>query len=156
VREEGRARQMKLIDSIPADSELLDSMTEVELHLKYQSFSQALNLLRGIIENHPDYLPAKEAVRGLYQKQGDFAKAQETAREILLLRERLTQKSIKQNSRPGATERVENRRLTEKIDGILKEIYENNDLDGIQTVATSKLIESLDADRCLIIRLGAT
>ena len=46
---------------VSIDSELLDQMTEVELHLKYQSLSQALVLLTEIIERHPDYLPAKEA-----------------------------------------------------------------------------------------------
>ena len=39
------------------------------------------------------------------------------------------------------------------MDGILKEIYETNDLEGIQTIATSRLAETLHADRCLIIRL---
>ena len=65
---------MKPIDSISADSDLLDRMTEVELHLKYQSFSQALKLLSEIIDSHPDYLPAKEALRDLYQKRGDSAR----------------------------------------------------------------------------------
>ena len=139
---------------VPIDSELLDQMTEVELHLKYQSFSQALELLTEIIERHPEYLPAKEALRELYQKRGDSAKAQEIAREIVLLRERLAENSIKQDSRPGAAEQVEKRRLTEKIDGILKEIYETNDLEGIQAIAASRLVESLHADRCLIIRLA--
>lgn len=145
---------MKPIDSISADSDLLDRMTEVELHLKYQSFAQGLKLLTEIIESHPDYLPAKDALRDLYQKRGDSAKAQETAREIVLIRERLAEKSIKQDSRPGAAEQAEKRRLTEQIDGILKEIYETNDLEGIQTIGSSRLVESLHADRCLIIRLG--
>jgi len=145
---------VKPIDSISADSDLLDRMTEVELHLKYQCFSQALELLNEIIENHPDYLPAKEALRELYQKRGDSAKAQDIAREIVLLRERLAEKSIKEDSRPAAAEQAEKRKLTEKIDGILKEIYETNDLEGIQTIAAARLVESLHADRCLIIRLG--
>jgi diguanylate cyclase (GGDEF)-like protein len=145
---------VKPISSISADSDLLDRMTEVELHLKYQSFSQALALLTEIIESHPDYLPAKEALREVYQKRGDSARAQEIAREIVLLRERLAEKSLKQDSRPGAAEQAEKRKLTEQIDGILKEIYETNDLEGIQTIAASRLVESLHADRCLIIRLG--
>jgi len=139
---------------VSIDSELLDQMTEVELHLKYQSLSQALVLLTEIIERHPDYLPAKEALRDIYQKQGDSAKAQEIAREIVALRDRLAEESIKQDSRPGAAEQAEKRRLNEKIDGILKEIYETNDLGGIQAIAASRLVESLQADRCLIIRLA--
>ena len=129
-------------------------MTEVELHLEYQCFSQAFELLREIIGSHPDYLPAKEALRDLYQKRGDSAGAQDIAREIALLRERLAEKSVKQDSRPGAIEQAEKRRLTEQIDGILKEIYETKDLEGIQAIAASRLVESLHADRCLIIRLG--
>jgi diguanylate cyclase (GGDEF)-like protein len=139
---------------VPIDSELLDQMTEVELHLKYQSFSQALELLTQIIESHPQYLPAKEALRELYQKRGDSAKALEIGRDIILLRERLAENSVRQDSRPGAAEQVEKRRLTEKIDGILKEIYETTDLQGIQAIAASRLVESLPADRCLIIRLA--
>jgi diguanylate cyclase (GGDEF)-like protein len=140
------------IDSIPADSELLDHMTEVELHLKYKCFPQAMELLSEIIENHPDYLPAKEALKELYQRRGDSAKAHEIAREIALLRDRLAEKSFEQDSRLRAGE---HRKLTEKIDGILKEIYETNDLEGIQSIAASRLVESLHADRCLIIRLGS-
>jgi diguanylate cyclase (GGDEF)-like protein len=145
---------VKPIDSISADSDLLERMTEVELHLQYQSFSQALKLLTEIIESHPDYLPAKESLRELYQKRRDSEKAQEIAREIVLLRERLAEKSMKDESRPGAAEQAEKRKLTEQIDGILKEIYETNDLEGIQTIGSSRLVESLHADRCLIIRLG--
>ena len=121
---------MKPMDSRSIDSELLDRMTEVELHLKYQCFSPALELLRGIIESHPDYLPAKEALRELYRRRGDSAKAQEIAREIVLLRERLAEKSLQQDSRPGSAEQAEKRKLTEKIDGILKEIYETNESGG--------------------------
>ena len=62
---------MKPMDSRSIDSELLDRITEVELHLKYQCFSPALELLRGIIASHPDYLPAKEALRKLYQGGAD-------------------------------------------------------------------------------------
>ncbi len=146
---------MKPMDSRSIGSELLDRMTEVELHLKYQCFSPALELLRGIIESHPDYLPAKEALRELYRRRGDSAKAQEIDREIALLRERLADKSLQHDSRPGSAEQSEKRKLTEKMDGILKEIYETNELVGIQTTATSRLVESLHADRCLIIRLGS-
>ena len=110
LRAKARTRQVKEIDSIAADSELLDRMTEVELHLKYQCFTQALDLLSEIIENHPDYLPGKEALRELYQKRGDFAKAQEIAREIVLLREHLAEKSVTEDSRPGAAEQAERRR----------------------------------------------
>ncbi len=130
-------------------------MTEVELHLKYQCFSPALELLRGIIESHPDYLPAKEALRELYRRRGDSAKAQEIDREIALLRERLADKSLQHDSRPGSAEQSEKRKLTEKIEAIVKEIYETNELVEIQTTATSRLVESLHADRCLIIRLGS-
>ena len=93
------------------DSELLDCMTEVELHLKYQSLKSLGTLKRDHRES--SRLPAKEALRELYQKRGDSAKVQETAREMLLLRERLTQKSIKQVPRPDAAEQVEKRRLTD-------------------------------------------
>ena len=92
---------MKPMDSRSIDSELLDRMTEVELHLKYQCFSPALELLRGIIESHPDYLPAKEALRELYRRRGDSAKAQEIDREIALLRERLADKSLQHDSGPA-------------------------------------------------------
>jgi GGDEF domain-containing protein len=146
---------MKAMDSRSIDSELLDRMTEVELHLKYQCFSPALELLRGILETHPDYLPAKETLRELYLRRGDAAKAQAIEREIALLRKRLADKSRQQDTRPGSAEQAEKRKLTEKIDAIVKEIYETNDLVGIQTTATSRLVESLRADRCLIIRLGS-
>ena len=146
---------MKPMDSRSIDSELLDRMTEVELHLKYQCFSPALELLRGIIESHPDYLPAKEALRELYRRRGDSAKAQEIDREIALLRERLADKSLQHDSRPGSAEQSEKRKLTEKIEAIVKEIYETNELVEIQTIATSRLVESLHADRCLVIRLGS-
>jgi diguanylate cyclase (GGDEF)-like protein len=146
---------VKPMDSRSIDSELLDRMTEVELHVKYQCFSPALELLRGIIAGHPDYLPAKEALRELYRRRGDSAKAQEIDREIALLRERLADKSLQNDSRRGSAEQSEKRKLTEKIEAIVKEIYETNELVEIQTTATSRLVESLHADRCVIIRLGS-
>ena len=59
------------------------------------------------------------------------------------------------DSRRGSAEQSEKRKLTEKIEAIVKEIYETNELVEIQTTATSRLVESLHADRCVIIRLGS-
>ena len=126
------------MDSRSIDSELLDRITEVELHLKYQCFSPALELLRGIIASHPDYLPAKEALRELYRRRGDSAKAQEIDREIALVRKRLADKSLQHDSRPGSAEQSEKRKLTEKIEAIVKEIYETNELVEIQTTARKR------------------
>ena len=89
-----------------------------------------------------------KGLRELYRRRGDSAKAQEIDREIALLRDRLADKSLQDDSRRGSAEQSEKRKLTEKIEAIVKEIYETNELVEIQTTATSRLVESLHADRC--------
>ena len=52
------------------ENELLDLMSDVELLLKYRNYSEASTRLQQIMEEHPDYLPAKEALQEVYRMTG--------------------------------------------------------------------------------------
>ncbi len=134
------------------ETELIETMTEVELHVKYQSYAQAIALLNSLIAKYPNYLPAKESLMEIYRKKGQLEKANETARQIALIRDQIAQQRLEKD--PGVNAQLERRQLNEQIDKIIKEVYETNDLNGIQRITASTLVEALDADRCVIVTLG--
>jgi diguanylate cyclase (GGDEF)-like protein len=140
--------------SIENESEIVDIMTEAELYIKYQCYPQAREILEDVMAKFPRYLPAKEALKTIFHKTGKIDKANEIAREISLISEQLaTQRSVTQG-KAGTGDQLQRRQLVEKIDKIIKEIYDSNHLNEILKISAFKLVENLHADRCLIITLS--
>jgi diguanylate cyclase (GGDEF)-like protein len=127
------------------EAEIIETMTEVELCIKYQAYTQGLRILEDLIQVHPDYLPAKEALLNIYRKQGRVDKTNEVSREIASI---LKQKA----SHP----QFEARQYAEQIDKIMREVYEASNLEEIKRITASRLVEAIDADRCLIITSDET
>ncbi len=134
------------------ENEIYDSMTEAELYVKYQCYSQARELLEEIIGQYPKYLPAKEALADIYRKRGNIEKANEIARDIALISEQVARE--RQSGGEENLEQFQKRHLLERMDSIIKEIYNSNHLPEILRTSATRLVEGLCADRCVIITLG--
>jgi len=132
------------------ENDILEAMIEVELLIKYQSYQSAIELLEQILAASPTYLSAKEALEAVFRKVGDLEKANEMAREITSLREQLVHTIEFLEEDP---DRLQKRRLTEKMDNLIREIYGSSDLASILRTSARKFVENLDVDRCLMITL---
>ena len=135
-------------------TQILEDMTDVELFIKYQAYQEAIELLKRLIDQHPNYLPARESLLEIYQKKGNAEKVAQIKREIALIREQLAQQAIEREPQSSGVTEQARRRLNEAIDEIVKALYHENDLSQLQRTASQRLLESLQADRCLIIRFG--
>ena len=133
------------------ENEIFDAMVEVELSLKYQCYPQALKLLREILASHPDCLPAKETLEKVYRRTAKFDLAEAVAKEIILLRKKISEQP-KALEKPAVTGgQAEKRLQVERIDAIIREIYDCSSLRQILEVSSSQLLGHLRSDRCLII-----
>ena len=135
-------------------TQILEDMTDVELFIKYQAYQEAIELLKRLIDQHPNYLPARESLMEIYHKKGDAEKVAQIRREIALIREQLAQKASEREPQSSDITERARRRLNEAIDEIVKALYHENDLGELQRTVSQRLLESLPADRCLIIRFG--
>jgi len=135
-------------------SEIVDAMTEAELHLKSERYSQALERLEYVAERYPRYLPAKEVLAEVFRKTGNIERADEIAREAMLVSQQMADEHLLQgdNSRLSVTDLT--RQLAEKADGIVKQVYECPNVAEVLRVSTMRLLDALGADRCITIRLG--
>ncbi len=138
------------------EDQIVDTMVEAELYVKYECYPRALELLEKVINRYPRYLPAKEALAGVFRQTGKSERADEIVREIALVSSQMAEEGGRKDVEGGSgTANADPRRqLIEKIDAIIKDIYDSNYLAQILTISTSKLVQSLAADRCVIIRLG--
>lgn len=132
------------------DNEIFDIMVEAELYVKYQSYSKAVELLQDLSERFPHYLPAQKMLEDVFRRTGKFEQANELSRQIAIVSaQRASQNSP---SREDATDFK--RKLVERIDSIIKAIYESTDFADILKTSAQLLTEQLPADRCIIITLG--
>ena len=115
-----------------------------------------MEILEKVINRYPRYLPAKEALAGIFRLTGKIERAEEITREIALVSGQMAEERGQKDLKGGSeSENVDRRRqFTEKIDGIIKEIYDSNYLKQILKISAAKLVQSLSADRCVLIRLG--
>jgi diguanylate cyclase (GGDEF)-like protein len=132
-------------------SEIHDSMIEIELSVKYQCYSHALKLLTEILEAHPDYLPAKETLQTIYHRTGELDKAQEVARQIILIKKRIADQTSSQQRKATDDSQTQKRQLIERIDAIIREIYDCNTFEQVLKVSSAQLLDHLQSDRCLIV-----
>ena len=136
------------------ENELLDLMVETELYIKYQSYAKAIELLEDTIERYPRYLPAKQSLEDIYRRTGKFGRANEIAREIALISAQLAEERPSKNGTVEEDEALSRRKQVEKIDAIIKMVYESNELADILKTSAQQLVQNIPADRCIIISLG--
>jgi len=132
------------------ENELLDLMSDVELLLKYRNYSGASTRLQQIMEEHPDYLPAKEALQEVYRMTGQAKRAQDLEKEVRAL----SDERAKMQLSPVAKEeyeKIERRQFTEKIDGLIRIIYHGQNLEETFETTAVEMLSLLKADRCLLI-----
>jgi diguanylate cyclase (GGDEF)-like protein len=137
-----------------AENEIFDIMVEAELYVKYQSYSKAIDLLEGVIDRFPRYLPAKKTLEDIFRLTGKFERANEIAREVSLISTQLASEHALSRGKNGQPDLSLKRKLVEKIDSIIKAIYESTDYADILKVSAQQLIEHLPADRGVIITLS--
>jgi diguanylate cyclase (GGDEF)-like protein len=135
---------------VAEENEIFDIMVEAELYVKYQSYSKAIELLEDVADRFPRYLPAKKTLEDIFRRTGKFERANEISREIALIFAQLaSERSPSQDNTPDLK-----RKLVEKIDSIIKAVYESTDYADILKISAQLLAEHLPADRCVIITLG--
>ena len=134
------------------DPEILDTMILAEIAVKYACFSQATDILNGLILKHPKYLPAKEALQMIYREMGKSEQASQLENEMDQIRSQL---AAERSQLSGVQSDVLKRQFIAKIDSIVREIYETRDYEEVLEVSASKLLETIRADRCLIWILGS-
>jgi diguanylate cyclase (GGDEF)-like protein len=134
------------------ETQILEDMTDVELFIKYQAYQEAVERLKRLIDQHPNYLPARESLMEIYHKKGEAEKATQIKCEIVLIREQLAQQAMERDPQTAGAPEQARRRLNESIDEIVKALYHENDLGDLQRTVSQRLVETLLADRCLIIR----
>ncbi len=136
------------------ENEIFDVMVEAELYVKYQSYSKAIELLEGIIEKYPRYLPAKKTLEDIFRRTGKFERANEIAREVALISTQLANERTPSQEKGKESDALLKRKQVEKIDSIIKAIYECTELADILKVSAQRLVDGIPADRCIIITLG--
>jgi diguanylate cyclase (GGDEF)-like protein len=132
------------------ENELLDLMSDVELLLKYRNYSEASTRLQQIIEEHPDYLPAKEALQEVYQMTGQAKRAQDLEKEVRALSDQRAKTQLS----PVAKEeysKIERRQFAEKVDGLIRVIYHGQNLQETFENTSAEMLSLLKADRCLLV-----
>jgi diguanylate cyclase (GGDEF)-like protein len=135
---------------VAEENEIFDIMVEAELYVKYQSYSKAIELLEDVADRFPRYLPAKKTLEDVFRRTGKFERANEISRAIALISAQLaSERSPSQENTADLK-----RKLVEKIDSIIKAVYESTDYADILKISAQLLAEHLPADRCVIITLG--
>jgi diguanylate cyclase (GGDEF)-like protein len=132
------------------EDQLLDQMSDVELLLKYKNYLEASARLQQIMEEHPDYLPAKEALLEVYRKTGQAKAAEDLEREVRVL----SDERAKEQLSPAAKEeyaKIERRQFAEKVDGLIRIIYHGQTLTETFETTAAELLSLLKADRCFLI-----
>ncbi len=132
------------------ENELLDLMSDVELLLKYRNYSEASTRLQQIMEEHPDYLPAKEALQEVYRMTGQAKRALDLDKEVRAL----SDERAKTQLSPVAKEeyaKIERRQFAEKVDGLIRIIYHGQGLEETFETTATEMLSLLKADRCLLI-----
>jgi diguanylate cyclase (GGDEF)-like protein len=132
------------------ENEVLDLMSDVELLLKYRNYSEASTRLQQIMQEHPDYLPAKEALQEVYRMTGQTKRAQDLEKEVRAL----SDERAKTQLSPVAKEeysKIERRQFAEKVDGLIRVIYHGQSLEETFETTAAEMLTLLKADRCFLV-----
>jgi len=129
------------------DPEILDAMILAEIAVKYECYSQAVEILSALNKKHPRYLPAKEALQKIYRDTGKSEQVSQLENEMNEIRSELAADRIQQS---GIQPDHHKREFIAKIDSIVREIYDTRDYNDVLEVSTSCLLKTIQGDRCLI------
>ena len=138
------------MDRQAINPEILDEMIGAEIAIKYGCHSQALETLTRLAHDHPNYLPAKEALETLYRETGQIELAGGIGKEIELIRSQLANQAAEQTTSVAGKEQIRRRQFIAGVDSIVKEIYDTRNEEEVLRVAGSKVAESIRADRCVM------
>src|SRR5215510_5020340 len=133
-------------------------MVEIELLLKYHNHAEAMIRLERICIDRPDYLPAKELMLEVYRLTGQNKRFQDLQREIQAISEQRAKEKLSSSAREEYS-RIEKRQFAEKVDRIIRIIYQSRNLGEVLTNTATELLEVLKGDRCIVImgdEAGAT
>lgn len=131
------------------ENELCNQMIELELMIEYRNFKESLVLVQKILQDQPDYLPAKEALHQIYRLTGQSKRAHDLQKEIDTHNEFRAKESL---SEPAKEEyaKIESRRFAERIEQLTKTIYQGGSIEEILRRTAQELLDNLKADRCHI------
>jgi len=139
------------MDGHTINPELLDEMIGAEIAIKYGCYSQALETLIRLAHDHPNYLPAKEALETVYRETGQIELAVGIGNEIELIRSQLANQATEKTASAGGKEQIRRRQFLAGVDSIVREIYDTRDEEEVLRVSASKIAESIRADRCVMV-----
>jgi len=145
---------MRATNSVAEVNEILNIMIEAELYVKYQSYSKAIELLTDVTERFPRYLPAKKALEDVLRRTGKFEEANEIAREVTVISAQLATEHAPLQDSQDVSAQTQKRQLVEKIDGMIRSIYESTEYTDILKTSAQQILENLPGDRCVIINFG--
>jgi diguanylate cyclase (GGDEF)-like protein len=130
---------------------ILEEMITAEIAVKYGCHSQALETLNRLVQNHPNYLPAKEALETVYRETGQTDLATSIAKEIELIRSQLANQAVERTPTADGKKQIRRRQFIAGVDSIVREIYDTRDEEEVLRVSASKIAESIGADRCVMV-----
>jgi diguanylate cyclase (GGDEF)-like protein len=135
-------------------NEIVDAMLEVELSINLSLYDQALEQLEEVAERYPRYIPAKEVLADLFRKKGNAERADEILREARLVSEQIACEHCEPDIESELSGVDPSRRLTERVEEIVRRIYESSKVDAILRISAALVQEALSADRCIILCVG--
>lgn len=134
--------------------EIVDTMIEAEHYLKCECYSQALERLEEVAERYPRYLPAKEVLAEVFRKTGNIERANEITRETKLVSQQMAHEHCPPDDHDQISVADLTRQLAERVDHIIRQVYECGSREEILRVSAMRLSETLSADRCIVLSLG--
>lgn len=145
------SKEPETMDRQTINPEILEEMIAAEIAMKYGCYPQARETLTPLVESHPDYLPAKEALEAVYREMGEIELAEKTCKEIELVRSRLANQAAAQTTTVDGQEQIRRRIFIAGVDSIVREIYDMRDEEGVLRISALKIAESIRADRCVVV-----
>jgi diguanylate cyclase (GGDEF)-like protein len=139
------------MDRQAINPEILEDMITAEIAIKYGCHPQALETLTRLAQSHPNYLPAKEALETVYRETGQIELAAGVAKEIELIRSQLANEAAEKTQSVAGKEQIRRRQFIAGVDSIVREIYDTRDEEEVLRVSASKIAESIEADRCVMV-----
>ncbi len=131
------------------ENELCAQMIELELLIEYRNYNDSLVLAQKILQDHPGYLPAKEALHQVYRLTGQSKRAQHLQREIDAHVEVRAKESLSDSAKEELAN-IEGRKFAERTEQLTKVIYQGRNIEEILQRTAQKLLDELKSDRCHI------
>ena len=138
------------MSSVFEKTQVCDAMVEIELLLKYRNYAEATRRLERICIERPDYLPAKELLQEVCRLTGLSKRSQDLQKEIQTISEQRAKEKLSAGAREEYS-RIEKRQFAEKVDRVIRIIYQGRNLGEVLTNTATELLEVLKGDRCIVI-----